>query len=112
MAQAIKLEFPDAHDAAADVSMTIQAMRWAHYQLPVDELGIPAGSVPVAWLFHIFRALRSGRRLWRSTIGGGRLERLLLVRDDLMVGRRMQHEWGSLWEVHGRFKRADRHHSP
>ena len=26
------IPFPDAHDAAADVKMTIQAMRWAHTQ--------------------------------------------------------------------------------
>ena len=32
MASAIQLEFPDAHDAAADVKMTIQVMRWVYAQ--------------------------------------------------------------------------------
>ena len=32
MASAMQLEFPDAHDAAADVSMTIRVMRWAYTQ--------------------------------------------------------------------------------
>ena len=32
MAKAIMIPFPDAHDAAADVKMTIQVMRWAHTQ--------------------------------------------------------------------------------
>ena len=30
MAQAIDMAFPDAHDAAADVKMTIAVMRWAY----------------------------------------------------------------------------------
>ena len=33
MAGVIKLEFPDAHDAAADVKTTISAMRWAYVQV-------------------------------------------------------------------------------
>ena len=33
MASAIGLEFPDAHDAAADVNMTISVMRWAYSQV-------------------------------------------------------------------------------
>ena len=32
MASALQLEFPDAHDAAADVSMTIAVMQWAYSQ--------------------------------------------------------------------------------
>ena len=32
MARVLQLEFPDAHDAAADVKMTIQVMRWAYTQ--------------------------------------------------------------------------------
>ena len=32
MAGVIKLEFPDAHDAAADVKTTIKVMRWAYVQ--------------------------------------------------------------------------------
>ena len=33
MARELKLAFPDAHDAAADVRIAIQVMRWAYTQL-------------------------------------------------------------------------------
>ena len=32
MAEVMELEFEDAHDAAADVKMTIQVMRWVYAQ--------------------------------------------------------------------------------
>ena len=33
MASVIELEFPDAHDAAADVNMTIRVMQWGYTQV-------------------------------------------------------------------------------
>lgn len=33
LAGAMKLEFPDAHDASADARITISVMRWAYAQV-------------------------------------------------------------------------------
>ena len=37
IANVMKLEFPDSHDAAADVKMTIKVIRWAYAQVQTRE---------------------------------------------------------------------------